>query len=259
MRLNWFYYKTGRAVHKQFIPNPSIIFKCTFPSFEQSVTAHLQWAGITFRLALCTVKFVLFFFISNSSFDCMLQSSQHADLSCSTRCSPTHFQPSGWTQACAIVQQLSAHSPQPFPVAMLTRKSHPGWAGDTTRARAACHAQRGCCHLWDGTNGSCPTAHVPPGLGGCQGLPQLCWRAMNAKVPWLFIPTAKLARTGNVHTPALSAQGCSQESWVLSHAMTRWVRNTGNRVWVIKDKINKPSIRKGHSRSVPCHRCSLLD
>lgn len=33
MRLNWFYYKTSTAVHKQFIPNPSITFKCKFPFF----------------------------------------------------------------------------------------------------------------------------------------------------------------------------------------------------------------------------------
>lgn len=31
MRLNWFYYKTSAAVRKQFIPNPSITFKCKFP------------------------------------------------------------------------------------------------------------------------------------------------------------------------------------------------------------------------------------
>lgn len=31
--LNWFYFTTSTAVHKQFIPNPSITFKCKFPFF----------------------------------------------------------------------------------------------------------------------------------------------------------------------------------------------------------------------------------
>lgn len=54
MRVNRFYHETSRAAHKQFIPNPGLTFKCTFPSSGQSVTAHLQWVGITFRFVLCT-------------------------------------------------------------------------------------------------------------------------------------------------------------------------------------------------------------
>lgn len=55
-------------------------------------------SGITFRIALCTVKLMLFFFISNSFFDCKLQSLQQSDLCCSTHCPLTHFEPSGSIQ-----------------------------------------------------------------------------------------------------------------------------------------------------------------
>lgn len=78
MRLNWFYFTTSTAVHKQLVPNPSITSKCKFPFFfflrcqEQHICKQLY---ITFIFLLCTVQFfvMLFHIKFNSWFNVRLQ------------------------------------------------------------------------------------------------------------------------------------------------------------------------------------------
>lgn len=162
--------------------------------------------------ALCSEIYVILFY-TKFLFDCKLQSTQQTDLSCSTRCPLTHFQPSGSMQTLCYCPAAECTQPTDIPHGHACQKSHPGWAGDTTCARATCQAQHGAWKgLWDGTNASVPQHTFHWGWRGCQGLQQVCSRAMKAKIPWLFVTMTKLARARNVHTAALTARGRSQEA-----------------------------------------------
>lgn len=156
---------------------------------------------------------MLFFFISNS----FLIASYNLPsklISPAAQVVLSHiFNPVVQCKPCAIVQQLSAHSPQTFPMAMLARKVIP--AGLVTPpvpgppARLSMGPGR--------VSGMVPMPAVPQhtfhwGWRGCQGLQQVCSRAMKAKIPWLFVIVTKLARARNVHTAALAARGRSQEA-----------------------------------------------
>lgn len=131
-------------------------------------TSAMSWDYI--QICALYSEIYVMVFISNSIFDCKLQSTQCTNTSPAAPTALSHVSSPGVQYPpCAIALQLSAHSPQTFPVAMLARKAHPGWAGGTICARATCQAQRGAWRcLWEGAKGSCPPAHLPWGCGHCQ-------------------------------------------------------------------------------------------
>lgn len=136
--------------------------------------------------ALYSEIYVILFYIK-FLFDCKLQSTQQTDLSCSTRCSLTHFQPSGSMQTLCYCPAAECTQPTDIPHGHACQKSHPGWAGDTTCARATCQAQHGAWKgLWDGTNASCPTAHLPLGLEGLPGTATGLFKGNESKNPLAF-------------------------------------------------------------------------
>lgn len=187
MRLNRFYYKTSRAVHKQFIPNPSNTFKCTFPSSEQSVTAHLQWAGITFRFVLCTVKFMLWFLyqipfliasFSVPSVPIPLLQHPLLSLTFSAQGFSTHPVP----LPCSWVHTAHRHSPWPC----LPEKLILAGLGTPPVPGPPARPSEGPGDV----SGMVPRAAVPStppmGLRALPALQQVCSRAGKAKVPVLL-------------------------------------------------------------------------
>lgn len=189
MRLNRFYYKTSRAAQKQFIPNPSITLKGTVPSSEQSVTAHLQWGGITFRFALCTVKFMLFFFYIKFLFLIASYNLPSVLMSLLQHTLPSHTFSAQWFNTNPVLLSSSwvhaAHRHSPWPclpeeliLAGLVTPPAPG-----PPARLSVGPEN--------DSGMVPMPAVPQhtshlGWGHCQVLQQVCSRAVKAKVPMLL-------------------------------------------------------------------------